>query len=591
MECERVKKILLTFETGNSVNLVDAKFCILYSLNHKSITYRFLITLLDLLEKLSISSEFVCVKIISYIVESVFDIALIFLGCTCRFLSTPNFYVNISENTVVHILVYICMQLSSKISSKNMNLVFSLFLSIGSDISFPAYKFITDQKERNNVKETVEEFLIRSNIYPIEEDVRVYLDQINLQDLTSSFSEILILCIRSHSHQSLKHILTDKKISIDKLYEYVNVACDTYNWKAFKKIFESIDLGFEPNYTLNYCLINKILYMMNYCTQTDTRGCEILKNMLHILCSRGTFFDQTQWSLLSQLGYDKELMNAHYSQRSAMSTGSESIGSESIGSETLISNSLRKLCIKLGISPTLDKERIYDRLQKYDLKQIKKYSTVRIPDNVYKFDTVDCVSYTDSDDINKKSLTWYFTSTNIESILSTKINPYTGNELPSNFLEQLMIYRTINRRLSLLKYQYNHESNSQELISSTRSVFCTRTIMQTAKLFGIKEEDILNLTTTSTSILCNLLDKFSVRTDIIFPISEDDKTLVLAGITNLERNSHSTNLSNIQDCTDEGKNIDTGHMLNTFCQLAYDMIHCDLKMAKLFFANIIKLGN
>ena len=538
MECERLKKILLTFETENLVNPIDVKFCILYALKHQSMTYRVLLTLLDLLKKLSISSEFVCVKIISYMTDLIFDTSLIFLGCTCRFLSTPNFYVNISENTAVHILVYICMQLSSKINSQKLNLVFSLFLSIGSDISLPAFKFIENVNFQENA-ETVQDFLNKSTIYPKKEDVNIYLNQIP----NSHKRGMINLCIKTHSITSLKYILSKMKIPIDKSYEYANFAVDTYNWKAFKKIFDTIDLGFKSNLTLNYCLVNKILYMMDTCTQTDTRACDILKKMLHILCSRGTSLDQTQWLILSQLGYDKELMNAHYNQCSGT-----------------ISLSLRELCIKLGISPTLKKDEIHQRIKAYDLHEIKKYSLVRIPDKIYNFDTVDCVSYTDENNI-----CWFFTSTNIESILSTKINPYTGMEISSKFLEQLMIYRTINRRLSLLKYQYNHEKNSQELISSTRSVFCTKTIIQTAKLFGIKEEDILRL---SISNICEILNNFSIRTDILFPISEDDKTLII------------------------GNNFaEVGHILNTFCQLVYDIIHHDLKLAKYFYAIINKFVN
>lgn len=549
-----MEKALLRLDPGTTPNLDEVKFSLQFVFKgatqfvFKGATQnefrgatqnesrRMILAVLDLLDQFRAASEFVCVKVISYMTPATVELGLILLGLACRYLPNPDFYVSISESEAVHVVVYTIMVLSPKVDSVTLNRALGLFLAQGIDQSRPASK-----RDTSSVKDVLE----LSNFGPIDlaGDVAIYLD-LPVTDPTSAKVRLAIKC---HAHRSLAALMAciDDQGRTDKIYEWAACAVDAYNWPAFDRCLSTRGFVIDPDACVTYCLINKIIYLMDVASAHWHDETHHFKQMLHLLCRRGVSFDQNQWLILSKLACDREIMAVYYDQYRNIE----------------IPTSLRDICLKLGI----EKAEIIDQLSTLP----KSVFLIRNPPREFDHDTVDCVVYQGR---------FLFTSLNLEGILSSKINPYTGLKIEPEFLDGLLIHRTVARRLGLLKYQYNHEPASQELISSLRSVLCTKAILQTARLFGLSEEDILSLTPNH---LFQLLKELKIPLDYLLPHTEQGVILGKSSPTDDDhREEWVTHLS-------PGQNF--GHVLNTFCQIVYDTIHSDLKLAKQFFCCILRI--
>lgn len=551
-------KTLLTSFNSLPINYTQVKTVLITALSSSNpqITWRLFANLFDLLEKRIVSSEFVCVKIIAGIETTNFSSCLPCLGYTIRLLDDPNFYVNVSEDVAVHILVYACMQLSPKVSGDNLELVLKMLEMSGSSLSSLAFKAVTDRGTKiltRTVDDTVTDFMDQTRIH-LTQDVTdpklyVYLDK--TRDFDSDFLEI---AVQSRSHKVLSSIT---QLEPKSIYHLANVCVDTYNSQALSQILELVNLNFECNSALIYCLINKILFGI------EIWSCDvhIFKDMLNV-CSRvlSVSFDQTQWDILTRFGYDRDIMKNSYLQFENDS----------------ISTSLRDLCLKHDpkwLSESADT--ILTKLKTFQVDE-KHKSTIRStvlsrpPIIRSNFDTPDCVLYTDETGTN-----FAFTSTSIDSLMTTKTNPYTGLELSQNFLDRLPVFRALNRRLALLKYQFNHETSPRELISSYQSVYCTKSVVQTAKLFGC-EDLIVKMSCTAVFKILKLIN---LEPERLFP----NLGLGVWALGKVEGGS--------DECVDEWQTTSSPdpiskHALNTICQLIANQISGDLRLAKIFYSRV-----
>lgn len=600
LEFDNAKTLLASLDT-TPINYSQVKLAILTSLttSNPHVSNRIISQLVDLLETQRISSEFVCVKVISALTTENFDIATTLLGCAARQLDNPNFYVNVSEDVAVHILIYCCMQLSPKLTSQNLDIILKLFCLLKSDLDSLAFKPVTDKATKLLTKtahDTVKDFMRKTQIQTDKFDLsvpsnfndpmlHVKLDKIPPQD-TDTDKNLIETSILSRSPTVLSNALQrNLDLSASLLYKFVNLCLDTYNLQTLVLCLQLVNASFEFNSALSYCLINKILFAIEMWSPSPVSSdssppfqlWKMFKDML-IVCSNSlsVSFDETQWKVLTRFGYDKEIMKKSYIQFS----------------DSSVSTSLRDLCSKLEPKWLHDsnKDEILSKLKAFQDKMedtnksgtneltIRSTCLTRLPTLTSNYDTPDCIMYTDETGTN-----FAFTSTSIESLLMSKTNPYTGLQLKQEFLDGLAVFRAINRRLSLLKYQFTHEASPRELISSYQSVFCTKSVIQTAKLFATGTSHDDTIIKMKPTLVFEVLRLIGLEPENLFPRLGPE--LWALGKVN---NDDSTDFPWILNTDDV--NFISKHTLNTICQLIYSLISNNIRLAKIFYCKVLNLN-
>lgn len=498
------------------LNIINSDECItektkhvlkLFFSNMKSILFpRIQILLLDYIEKGYISAEYVYVKCILYfsqymkekesteenidknVEETLIENVEKLLIFCIRKLSNMNFYVSISKTQAIHMIIFTITNVLPYSKKDIIDKLIGICISNGLDVLSFVYK---TRSESIQIKDFLERkgFLLGTSI---KENYAFYLDR-STETGTGTYSKcIKYSCntiLKTKIQKGVRFNATTKK-EIETIYKYLDESINELNSEAFIAIFQNLGIGFKQNEAYTYCLINKIIFLLEQYTTLDTQVLERLLSILKVLIIFGNSFDSDQWNRITNLSCNKELMETYYEQYSIT-----------------LSILLRDFCISAFIKPTTPISDIIAEYLKYTSSLPNSESnTVSNSESNTVYDSPDEIRYKDGTNV------YYFLSSNIESLISTGINPYTGLKFPKEYIEGLHMYRTVNRRLGLLKIQYTHDVERSELVSSAYIQSCCQSILQVAKLYSVDIDRIQSLTSEQYIKLCSSIEiKYNIN--------------------------------------------------------------------------------
>ena len=389
----------------------------------------------------------------------------------------PNFYVNIQNLGIIHILGYVHYVLPDHIEIRD-SIIYMLLLK-SSNYSLPIFDktggSIKNYVEENefktiSVKEWIQNQGYTSPILKIKvlnndkilepldnktkNNLAMILDNPSLGDNDYKSAD-MTNAIRSFSKLTMNSIpFSNTMILMDNKYLVESVIYLNYN--SFQFIIEK---GVFPS----YILINKIILAMKfYSTKKDFVSMKTLENMLVLAISYGSELDMEQYNLLGFTGkIVLENINKEYNQPYWRKICKSSFGGKEDNFDKNIPDNLKRTALSLNIDPYLGKKGICEsisQLSKADKELIKetmqkrqKYRMTAALGNINDFmdETVptlrcrngnllqnDVNSYIDiaiSSYKDDQGAIWCFTDDNYSNILENGTNQYNGTKIPESF--------------------------------------------------------------------------------------------------------------------------------------------------------------
>lgn len=130
--------------------------------------------------------------------------------------------------------------------------------------------------------------------------------------------------------------------------------------------------------------------------------------------------------------------------------------------------------------------------------------------NPYAYNDTRMAFYRDPDD----NEIWCFTSDTFSNLIASRINPYTGKELPDKFIETLKAQLNILKDLGLFNFNNSIKDTLKEyfernIINNKKTDYAYNTVVKCLSLYGLSEERLNSLseTTLNNTILneiCNV---------------------------------------------------------------------------------------
>jgi len=472
-----------------------------------------------------------------------------------RMNGNPNKYIRMSNYGEIHIISYVYIKVT--IESLRNNLIYMLLLAGGN----PQLRNYKDSPENKSVSQW-----LRDN-FSIELDIgNIYT---NLQ--TKEFSDILrIPAILMNKFDMIDIIQTpinseEHEIILlsraDELYsQLTNMknAISFLNAQAFAFIANAI--------TPNYLISNQILIRMK-----DNRGNQYslqeLAVMLSFVINRGVNIDEEQYIIVKSLGKNLiKLIDKAYKVPYWKKV------CENKADDT-IDNRLKSLAISLGIDPS-NKTEVCSSIenisksdpQKAIIASLRRQKTIMLgeianiseligkpPNMVCRnradfeidpmgYNSLDVSSYRDS-----TGAIWCFLSETYPNLLLERINPYTGQPMPEDYLtivnqklerlKDLGIYKTvpINKALEELKIADD--------ISNTLS---NEILQSMFRVMEINEINVSKIENMSVEGLQMILDNAEISVTIT-PFTKKHALFTIARIFNLSNDEElSRNITQMQ---------------------------------------------
>jgi len=426
---------------------------------------------------------------------------LIAISLALRNNANPNLYINIPDVGIVHILIYTYIKLDDQVPNELITSIMLMLLHSKSDPMLPAVdEGAGGVKSMLNISEeiTVLTWLQNKNFPNITElakkDLKLVDEnsqntlgiQLDDPDLIKSPVDVTLV-IQYHANkvlESRKNKITNLEFVLAKAVEYLNL-------DAFLKVL-------ALNSIVSYFFVNDLLIRMKlYYTKNIPLSFFTVKTMLLTLIERGIKIDTYQLEIIKSTGEEntKQILDVYqkpYWQKIFNYTG-PNIGGSNVPNLTAGSNlinanvkdskfsevpfDLRLLAYTLGLDHNSNIKLITDQMKQISMlepetyktafvrrqmsristnssnpldfinepkleKYIARNATLMKGKNPYEFNELDLGVYKDINEV-----VWIFTSDMFDQIIDTKKNPYTNDDLPVDFLNNVRVQRSLIKRL------------------------------------------------------------------------------------------------------------------------------------------------
>lgn len=471
---------------------------------------------------------------------------LIAISLALRYNANPNLYVSVPNFGIVHILVYTYIKLDEQIPNELITSIILMLLYSKSDPMLPAVdegaggvKSILDVSKETTVITWIRDKNFPNTIEMIknkpelitEESMNNLGVQLDNPDLIKSPVNITLV-IQFHANK----VLENRKNKISNLEYVLSETVEYLNLEAFVKIL-------ALNSIVSYFFINDLLLRMKlYYNKNILLSFKVVKNMLFLLIERGIKLDTYQLDIIKETGEDntKEILEAYqkpYWQKIFNYTGpnisSGNTPNLSVLNDKLIYGNvnnnkfvdvpfdLRLLAYTLGLDHNANIKLITDQIKQISMMEpevyktafirrqisristnsstpldfinepnLEKYIARNIPlmknINPYEYNELDLGVYKDSNEV-----VWIFTSDMFDQIINSKKNPYTNDDLPDEFLNNVRTQRSLIKRLgfninrSLTVSDGLDKMNKQDTVNNDEDERLVKEFEQVAVINGV----------------------------------------------------------------------------------------------------------
>jgi len=397
---------------------------------------------------------------------------LIIIALALRYGANANIYVK--KTNKIHIMAYTYDELKNKIELSLIQDIMNLLIIMGANDKLKVY-------EKDEKAITVKEYLTNNNYKGINNN---NLDKLYiLLDLIKDNNDKDIKSVIKAHASNLLNVIIDELTDKDQL---LKLCVDYLNLSAFEII---LNAGIYPD----YLIINKILVTINEYKQiNDQISIYQLMEMIKLLVYRGITLDQEQYSLINDLL-------------------EEYLSLDWLDDKNIIEE-IKPLIYSLNINGVVNTETLHNKLSfisknkllntviyqdqlKYYVANPDLYPKPMLMNNNYKqLNFLDVIQYKDN------NLIWMFISNSFEHLLEHKKNPYTSQDFPDSFLDQLKIQRNILKRLGLLTNKYTTSQllidylKNYQIISNKNTDSIVNSIIKISRINGINESQLRSLT-------------------------------------------------------------------------------------------------
>jgi len=506
---------------------------------------------------------------------------LIAIALALRYNANPNLYVSIPNIGIVHILVYVYIKLYEQVPEDLINMIILILIYSKSNPLLPAVdaeaggvKSIFDAKQDISVitwlqnkkfPNTIE--LIQSNPDNIEQkildEIGIYLDK---PEMIKSPVDVSLI-IMYHANK----VLESKKSKIVNPEYVLSETVKYLNLEAFKKIL-------SLNSMVSYFFVNDLLIRMkNYYTKNLILPFNITKTMLLMLIERGIKIDNYQLEIIKTTNEQntKEILDAYqkpYWQKILNYTGPNISGNNfpdlsnkevKSGKLSEVPYDLRILAYTLGLNYNENLQLIIEQIKQISFMEpenyktafirrqmsrvstnvstpldfvnepkLEKYTARNIPllrkdnKNPYEYNELDIGVYKDSNEV-----VWIFTSDMFDQVIDTKKNPYTGDDLPNEFINALCSQRSLVKRLgfnvgrSLTVNDGLEKLNKQDVVNNDENDRIVKQFEKLSSIYGVTESQLRNLTYQQKIDILNL---HKIQINNLYEFSPEHQYIILS---------------------------------------------------------------
>lgn len=434
---------------------------------------------------------------------------LVGIGLALRYGADPNIYINEK-----HILIYL-----NTINDKDelvLNSIILLLLISGSDLNLNENINIDNvsviewmrENNGNNIFELMYNIsLPYNNIDSVfMTKLAILLDLPEYIVSTPSLSEI----IRDHSMKCLNLKLNS---NINLSPEDLNLSLKYVNNESYKNM---MDKGCIPS----YLTVNNLILLFKFFNNDESNNnvsLNNIKDMLEYTVSSGVKIDPYQFEIIRatdyifsnniitkyQISYTidplslKNIANTHHINIDKTSN---------IDTNTQILNALRIISktdpIKIKKS-AINRQIIRNNPNIHSITDLISSRTSNDDNNIFnnsEYNDIDLSYYIEN------GITWCFTSDMLDSILKTRINPYTKQKLPDEYIKKLQGQRSLLKRLGFTtSYIDKNVETTYEVINFIYSQLIRNNFFNLSRLYNITPELIESLNINEMTNILNMI--------------------------------------------------------------------------------------
>jgi hypothetical protein len=458
----------------------------------------------------------------------------------------PNSYIQATKLGPVHIFGYTYSQLLNRTEFNTIEKLVCLFLFSGAQGVLPAFstrgggipapdlgiysfpkdisigEWIKKQDINSIINNIVQDSIVNTLAEPVDTELAILINNPKIVQTSLNDNDVREI-IRNHSDNLLPTI---KLSSAD----FPNTI-PTLNLDAFKSI---INRGYLPNYlTIN----NLITNMKEYKDFKLDTAFNTASDMILYAIENGYRIDDYQWKYINTLDTSvgtkiKQAFEIPYWKKDCKNE------------QTPISERLRRLSFALNIDLENDKQtvcKIIGDMAAADTTELTEAAVKRqqnrissknsypneyignndaslvcrnrslFPTNPYEYSDVELATYRDDHEN-----IWCFSSDTFEDVLKSKINPYTLQPLPQNFINQVTrqvdLIKSLNLELKPVPFsEAVKDLNTNDTINNIETEKIINNTFKIALLNGISETALKN---ASPSILQKALNNIGIQTNL-----------------------------------------------------------------------------